>query len=363
MKGYQIGGIQQVGIGVKNFEDAWNWYIKVLGMDCRIFEEEAEANLMLPFTEGKPRRRHAVLAMNLQGGGGFEVWQHKGKVPEPIKEEIRIGDLGILICKMKVKNIDQAYSFFAKNNVVLLCQPVMDPAGKKTFFLIDPFGNVFQMVEGTSWFMNENKVGGGSCGTIIGVTDIDKSRTVYSDILGYDEVVYDSTGTFPDLMSLPGGNNEFRRVLLKRSEPISGYFSRMFGESVIELVSLAGKTGRRVYRDRMWGDPGFIHLCFDIWGMDELKRYCANAGFPFAVDSKLSKEGNSFDMGEAAGHFAYIEDTDGVLIEFVETHKVPVLKKLGWYIDLRKRNSYRPLPDWILKTLRFSRVKKPKSGP
>jgi catechol 2,3-dioxygenase-like lactoylglutathione lyase family enzyme len=164
-------------------------------------------------------------------------------------------------------------------------------------------------------------------------------------------------------MSLPGGNNEFRRVLLKRSEPISGYFSRMFGESVIELVSLAGKTGRRVYRDRMWGDPGFIHLCFDIWGMDELKRYCANAGFPFAVDSKLSKEGNSFDMGEAAGHFAYIEDTDGVLIEFVETHKVPVLKKLGWYIDLRKRNSYRPLPDWILKTLRFSRVKKPKSGP
>ena len=43
-------------------------------------------------------------------------------------------------------------------------------------------------------------------------------------------------------------------------------------------------------------------------------------------------------MGEAAGHFTYIEDPDGALIEFVETHKVPVLKKLGWYIHLKDRD-------------------------
>ena len=358
MKEYRIGGIQQIGIGVKNFEEAWDWYIRILGMDCRIFEEEAVANLMLPFTAGEPRKRHAVLALNLQGGSGFEVWQHKGKEPVQIKEEIWIGDLGILICKMKVKNIDEAYSFLEKNSVPILCEPIADPSGKKTFFIKDPFGNIFQMVEATSWFRNENKVGGGSCGAVIGVTNPDKSKAVYSDILGYDKVVYDSTGVFPDLAALPGGKNEFRRVLLKRSEPSSGYFSRMFGPSQIELISLTGKTGRRVYRDRMWGDPGFIHLCFDIWGMDDLKKYCESIGFPFAVDSKLSKEGNSFDMGEAAGHFAYIEDSDGVLIEFVETHKIPILKKLGWYIDLRKRNSYKPMPDWVLKTLRFSRVKK-----
>jgi hypothetical protein len=61
-------------------------------------------------------------------------------------------------------------------------------------------------------------------------------------------------------------------------------------------------------------------------------------------------------MGEAAGHFAYIEDPDGTLIEFVETHKLPILKKLGWYLDLRKRNAYKPLPDWMVRLLRFSRV-------
>jgi hypothetical protein len=92
-------------------------------------------------------------------------------------------------------------------------------------------------------------------------------------------------------------------------------------------------------------------------GMDELKAYAGARGFPFTVDSKESHEGNSFDMGEAAGHFSYIEDPDGTLLEFVETHKLPILKKLGLYLDLRKRDPEKELPRWMLKTLRYSRVK------
>jgi catechol 2,3-dioxygenase-like lactoylglutathione lyase family enzyme len=359
MKGYQLGGIQQIGIGVKNLEEAWDWYIRIFGMDCRIFEDETEARLMLPYTGGQPQSRHAVLALNLQSGGGFEVWQYKGRKPVAPGEEIRIGDLGILICKMKVKNIDKAYSFFSQKNVDLIGHPVNDPSGEKTFFLKDPFGNIFQAVEASDWFMNENKVGGGSYGAIIGVSDIERSKVIYSDILGYDETVYDKTGIFGDLANLSGGKNEFRRILLRRSVPFSGTFSRIFRQSVVELISSTGNSGIRIFKDRFWGDPGFIHLCYDIWGMDELRKYCSSAGFPFVVDSKQSHQGNSFDMGDAAGHFAYIEDPDGILIEFVESHKLPVVKKLGWNLDLRKRNSYKPLPSWILKALKFSKVKRP----
>ena len=35
----------------------------------------------------------------------------------------------------------------------------------------------------------------------------------------------------------------------------------------------------------MWGDWGFIHLCFDVQGMDVLKQECADKGFAFTVDS------------------------------------------------------------------------------
>jgi len=357
MKGYVICGIQQVGIGVKNLYEAWKWYIKIFGMDCRVFEDEAEAKLMLPYTGGQPRSRHAVLAINLQGGGGFEIWQYKGREPVEINEDIKLGDLGILGCKMKVKNIDTAFSYFEKNGVSLLGTPSADPSGNLVFFLKDPFGNIFQCVNGDNWFMNEKKESGGSFGALIGVSDIEKAITIYSDILGYDMVIYDVKGVFSDLSVLPGGSEEVRRVLLKSSKPAAGPFSKIFGTSVIELISSTAKPGKKIYEGRFWGDLGFIHMCFDIRDMDNLRDYCQSKGFPFTVDSKKSHGGNIFDMGEAAGHFAYIEDPDGTLIEFVETQKVPILRKLGWYLDMKKRDPDKSLPDWIVKTLRFSRVK------
>jgi hypothetical protein len=81
-------------------------------------------------------------------------------------------------------------------------------------------------------------------------------------------------------------------------------------------------------------------------------------GYPFTVDSSQSfKEGESFDMGEAAGQFAYIEDPDGTLIELVEAHKIPLLKKLNLYLDLRKRDPRKPLSKKMLGMLRFMKVK------
>ena len=83
-----------------------------------------------------------------------------------------------------------------------------------------------------------------------------------------------------------------------------------------------------------------------------MKTLCESKGYPFTVDS-----GNHFDMGEAAGHFSYIEDPDGALIEFVETHKVPILKKFGWYLNLKKRDPNEALPNWMVKAMGLNRVK------
>ncbi len=356
MNDYSISGIQQIGIGVRNLQESWNWYIDMFGMNCKIFEEEAEAKIMLPYTGNKARKRHAVLAINLQGGSGFEVWQYKEREPLALKEEIRLGDIGILACKMKVKDIGKAYSFFSEKGSVILNEPTADPSGKKTFYMKDPFGNLFHINEGDGWFMDTKHISGGSYGAVIGVSDIDRARELYSDILGYDQIIYDITGTFPDLTNIPGNDEPVRRVLLANSKPFIGPFSKLFGQSMMELVCSTGKPGKKIYEGRYWGDPGFIHICFDIRGIDHLKARCSEKGFPFTVDSKESYKGQGFDMGEAGGHFAYVEDPDGTLIEFVETLKIPLVKKLGWYLDLSGRKP-EPLPDWMLKMLKFSRVK------
>jgi catechol 2,3-dioxygenase-like lactoylglutathione lyase family enzyme len=352
----KINGIQQIGIGVSNLYEAWKWYKQVFGMDVRVFEDDAVAELMLPYTGGEPRKRHAGLAVNMQGGGGFEIWQYKGRIPQPATFAIQAGDVGIYAAKVKSKGIHASYKHIIEAGAEVPGGIVAGPDGREHFFVRDPFGNLFDVVESGSWFSDEKKHGGGTYGAVIGVADIDKSLAVYSGILGYDQTVYDKSGVFADLDNLPGGKGKFRRVLLSHSVKPTGGFTRLFGESRIELIQSLDRKPERIFRDRLWGDLGFIHLCFDINGMSDLKRECAEKGFPFTVDSHANL-GESFDMGEAAGHFSYIEDPDGTLLEFVETHKVPILKALGISIDMRKRDPEKNLPDWLVRGLRFNRFK------
>ncbi|MFP4024743.1 MAG: VOC family protein [Thiohalospira sp.] len=348
-----ISGIQQIGIGVANVYEAWKWYKENFGMDIRIFEDNTVAELMLPYTGGKPRKRHAALAMNLTGGGGFEIWQYSERTPQAPEFKLQLGDLGIIAAKIKSPNLKKAYETFKARNLNVIGDLYADH-----FFIKDLYGNIFQVINDSIWFKKENKLTGAVAGAIIGVSDIDKARKVYSDILGYDEVVYDDVAVFDDFKPMPGGNHNFRRVLLKASIERRGIFSRLFGHSYIELIQVLDREPKKIFKNRYWGDLGFIHLCYDISGMEALKNDCESKGFPFTVDSsvKHNKE-NSFDMGEAAGHFSYIEDPDGTLIEFVETHKIPIIEKLGWYLNLKNRDRNKPLPNWMIKALRFSKVK------
>jgi len=347
-----ISGIQQMGIGIPDVHEAWTWYRQHLGMDVPIFEEAATADLMLPYTGGKPHDRHAILALSMQGGGGFEIWQYTSRTPEPATFEIELGDLGINICKMKCADVDKAFAFLKAKGVVKSESVQTDPKGSKHFFITDPYGNIFQIVESNSFFKSTTAHSGGVAGAVIGVSDIDKSIGLYSNVLGYDKVVYDETGVFDDLSAISKDGTEYRRVLLQHSQKRKGVFSPLLGPTEIELIQKTKSEGRKIYENRYWGDLGFIHLCFDVTDMAALKAKAATEGYSFTVDSS-----NSFDMGEAAGHFTYIADPDGALIEFVETHKIPVMKKLGWYLNLQKRNPEKSLPRWLLLALGLNRKK------
>jgi catechol 2,3-dioxygenase-like lactoylglutathione lyase family enzyme len=342
----KIAGIQQVGIGVANVYEARDWYKEHLGYDVVIFDEAAEANLMLPYTNKQAQERHAVLAYNLNGGGGFEIWQYTSRTPVNPDFEIQIGDLGFYACKIKSKDVKAAFEIMKHKGLDLISDLQKTPHGRWHFFLKDPYGNVFEVEDDAEVLLNHNKATSGNSGMIIGVSDMEKSIEFYKNILGYDTIVYDQESVFDDLSCLPGGASKMRRVLLSHSQEREGAFSPMLGSSRMELVQTKDRLAKSIYKDRLWGDLGYIHLCFDIIGMDDLKQECEAAGHPFTVDSA-----NSFDMGEAAGHFSYIEDPDCALIEFVETHKIPMIKKIGWYLNLKKRGQLKRLPKWFFKLL------------
>ena len=114
MKKPIISGIQQVGVGIPAVYDAWKWYRKAFGVDIPVFDEAAEAALMLPYTGGEPRSRHAVLALNIQGGGGMEIWQYTSREPQPAAFDIQFGDLGIYVAKISSGQEQFTVKFFVR---------------------------------------------------------------------------------------------------------------------------------------------------------------------------------------------------------------------------------------------------------
>ena len=347
-----ITGIQQVGIGVSNAEQAKYLYRDLFGMNILVFDNEAGADLMTAYTGGRVEQRRAILSMNMQGGGGFEIWQFTGRSPREYPGELMIGDIGIFSIKIKAFDVKKAYIFFSRNTQVTVSPLFESPAGKPHFWVKDSYRNTFNIIEAESWFKKNKKICGGVAGAVIGVADMDEALKFYKTLLCIDHILYDITAPIKDGPAETGSNKTYRRVLLSKATAGEGAFSELLGCIQIELIEAKDHAPARIFKDRYWGDCGFIHLCFDVSDMEKLKQKARQSGYDFRVDSN-----DSFSMGDAAGRFCYIEDPFGTLIELVETHKVPIYKKWGLYINLKKRKSSKPLPKAIVALLGLSKIK------
>ena len=194
----RINGIQHVGVGVPDHAASWKWYRKFLGMDIALFNGEAEAPLMQIYTKGEIINKRAAMILNLQGGCAMEVVSPVSFKATHANVEFELGDLGILVAQVKAPDVRAAYEWFKKEGADLIGEVRTLAYGGETFFVKDPNGLYFQIVPGSSWYVKPKHVTGGTVGSTIGVTDIEESMKLYSDILGYDKVIFDKTGVFED---------------------------------------------------------------------------------------------------------------------------------------------------------------------
>jgi catechol 2,3-dioxygenase-like lactoylglutathione lyase family enzyme len=347
-----ITGIQQVGIGVEDADEAKILYRELFGMDVLIFDDRASASLMTQYTGNTLHQRRALLCMNMRGGGGFEIWQFTSRSPAKCNGFPNLGDLGIFAVKIKSADVESAHRYFTANFQLPVSAITQTEDGRPAFWLIDKYGNRFQIIEETTCFKKGKHVCGGVIGAVIGVSDMQRSIFFYKSLLGISTEIYNTNSTETDNMLGGRGPQQLRKVLLKKNASVNGAFSKLLGHIEIELVQSLDRTPEKIYHQRYWGDCGFIHLCFDVLNMNLLKDRSLATNYPFTVDSA-----DSFSMGSSAGRFCYVEDPDGTLIELVETHKVPVLKKIGLFINLKKRKHNKPLPDWMVGLLALNKVK------
>ena len=352
--GTLVRGIQHLGIGVDDHAKSWAWYRKFFGFDVPFFNSEAPAPLMKIYTNGEVINKRAAMVLNLKGGCAMEIVQPISFTASHSSIEMQLGDLGIFIGTYKTPDIKAALDHFNLHNEKLINTGVKTPEGKETFYVMDPNGLLLQVIESDEWYTSSSHPMGGNLGCTIGCSNIEKSKELYADILGYDEVVYDESGVFADWKNLPGGEGRYRRVLLRRKNPSRGGFNQLAGKSQIELIQdLSDRKKNKIYEGRRWGDIGFVHLGFDVLNMAALGAKLDRAGFGFTCDSN-----EALTMGDSTKvHCTYCEDPDGTLIELIEVYKIPIVEKWGIYLNVAKRDPEKPLPNYMLKSLKFARVK------
>jgi catechol 2,3-dioxygenase-like lactoylglutathione lyase family enzyme len=337
-----IYGIQQVGIGVSDAEAAFRWYGQVLKADLLLFDDRKLATHMARYMGGHPHEKRALLAMQANGGSGYEIWQYQDRTPTGPAQPPEIGDLGINYITIKTHDLPAARQHLQQAGVAFRTD-IPSAEEEATCFFQDPYGNLLELRESDSWFTKTDGPLGGICGVAIGVSEIERSLKLYADILGYSQIAEDT---------LIGEDQQIRRVRLRMPQPQQGGFSPLLGSSELVLLQSLKREPVKIFADRYWGDLGYIHVCFDTRHIGALMDECAAKGYPFRVKSE-----ETFEMGDTNGRWGYLEDDDGTLIEFVEAQRVPLIKALNIGIDMRKRDPHQPLPRWLIKALRLKRVR------
>lgn len=347
----KIGGILQIGIGVTDMPKMRSWYHTNLKFSAQVLEEKTITGLMKAYTGGKAHERQAAIIMNMAGGGGLEVWQYLSREPKQPSQKPQLGDLGIFAIRLKTPDLASTRRILEQSKPTAR---QMGISGKKGFFFSDPVGNHFYVSEGEDYY-TKPQLTAGACGAIIGCSNLEKSIQFYTEVLGFELVKQTEAESVEAFENVPGGNHTFKRAYLTKPKPSIGGFSNFLGATELELIQATDYTGVKMYEGRFWGDPGFIHICFDVKDMDSLKSHCEKQGYPFVLDSFDTENGESFNMGNVTSRVAYIDDPDGTAIEFVETHKVPLIPALGIAVSLKGRK--KDVPDWVYKLIRLNKVK------
>jgi len=350
-----ISNFQHLGVGVQNHENSLKWYYKYFGMNYHFFNEEASAPLMEKYTNNTIINKKAALIANTKGGAAMEVICPTLNTSQTKFNPPRLGDLGILCGIIKTKSVSQHHRYFIQNKIKVskIC---LTPDGLKTFFVKDNNGLQFQVIRDSNWFSKNSHISGGIRGCIIGVSDMEKSLKLYKDILGYTQLVYDTTANYDDWdnnfeEAAEGG---FRRVKLMK--PGTGFdkgFERFVGTYSIVLVQDLERKPQKAQENRIWGDVGFAHIAFDVDDMESTKIDLQRFGIEFTCDSK---DALAMDKNVKV-HCAYIEDPDGTLIELIDVHKMPIIKKFGIYLNRKKNGITQPVPNFMLKMLKYGTIK------
>jgi len=311
-----ITALQHVGFGVHDAAASFEFYRKFAGFKIKLVDYQDFSDQMEPII-GDLVKMRIIMALPSHGKGIIEIVQHVSTPPRP--GTARWGDIGFLATGYGTRNVAASVAHLDAEgvNVPVRSYTTQLKSGKRweSAFLYDPDGNCVELID-TDPENSTNPGAGGIIQVTIGVRDMDRSLEFYSGILGYNDVLLDTTGHDARLAPLLKNGVEQRQVILGRKSSLKSPFA-LLGGGRIRLVQVKDFPGKNLFEGRRWGDIGQMEACFEVddirAAVEELK----------AMNMEVYHPPTYMDMGTGSkGSFAYIKDPDGTLIEFVEVNRV-----------------------------------------
>lgn len=316
-----IDAFQHVGIGVSDISRSYDFYRKVLGFSVKLNDHEAELDEMVSIV-GSLERMKVIMAMNMAGGGAVELVQQKSSGPRQLPD-VRWGDLGFIAAGLKATRLRELMDMLdakgAEFLTPMITTEVEDGGTWLSAYLRDPDGIIIELLETPESGAKRKKKPrvGGFNHVVIGVSDVKESVDFYSDVIGYDAVVFDRKEPPEGIEPVTGGA-EHRSVMLKRSRKPTSRLPLEGG--MIQLVKSESFKGQPLFEGRRWGDVGIMEVAVDVSDIEQTYSKLVDDGAePFCEPTRI-------DMGwGSAGAFAYVKDPDGNIVELVEVEKLGFL--------------------------------------
>ena len=311
-----ITALQHIGLGVHDAAASYEFYRKFAGFKIKVADYLDYSSQMEPII-GDLVKMRIIMAIPSQGKGIIELVQHISTSPCP--GTTRWGDTGFLASGYRTSNLAAALKYLDAEGIELKVRSYSMKLNNgmkwESAFLYDPDGNCVELIDTDPG--NTNNFGsGGLIQVTIGVSDMEKSLQFYKDILGYSQVLLDTSGHDAGMEPLLENGMQQRQVILARKTSLKSPFATV-GGGTIRLVQVIDFSGKNPFEGRRWGDIGQMEACFEV---DDIKAAVEELK---AMNMVVYHPPTFMDMGSGShGSFAYIKDPDGSLIEFVEVNRV-----------------------------------------
>ena len=303
-----VSGVHHVAIGVRNLETMKSFYRDALGF-TEVFAEfgQSEQELMYEVVRASHVVFGGVILKQKAGGILVELIRMTFPVARSIREDFRYGDIGVAKITVAVSDVRTAYEEL-KDKVNFCSRPKLAAItewGDYSFvYCRDPEGNLIELVSMTKVEVKGRF--GGARWIGISVTNLERSLSFYQKTLGFHVVIMNSHESFSGLVDEVSGGEDtrIRSCLLAATSKDDG---------MIELFEVLKPRGRSIPFATMWGDYGYLQVCFNCDDIREVKAHGEELGMEFLCEPKRMEGG----IPDHPGEFLYGKDPDGIPIEFL----------------------------------------------